>query len=253
MGTDEAVEVSSEAGDGTEQQLEGALRLAHSTCEVVFSRFADPNILPFLHVVLVFMYHLTFYPLGMAVVEKSFPWKLLSMLLNSLLLSYRDYDRIHSNDFPRPEKELPRPLPEDFAMRALLWVDRYFPNDWYSNDKIDDDERYFEVASMTDERKERILWVGVAIARHGQWLQYDESLHQFAVAAPFEKEIGTTLLDSELEDASNIGSMTLLSKTETETNGSKASEVTPVKDKEDRMDVDEESTPVKRTSNSQQA
>lgn len=168
--------------------MEQALLLAEGTHEKVLPRFADPNILPYVHVVLVFLFHLRERPSAMGLVDQAFPWKLLSMLLNSLLLSYRDYERIHHAQIPRPEKESPRPLPEDFAMKGLLWVDDYFPADWFANDKVDDDEKYFEVASMTDERKERILWLGVALAKSGKWLVYDERMHQFSVAAQFEKD-----------------------------------------------------------------
>lgn len=38
-----------------------------------------------------------------------------------------------SYTFPTP----PRPLPEDFALRGLLWVDKYFPADWFSTFKSD--------------------------------------------------------------------------------------------------------------------
>ncbi|KAK8095234.1 uncharacterized protein PG998_014458 [Apiospora kogelbergensis] len=85
------------------------------------------------------------------------------------------------------------PLPEDFALRGLLWTNGYFPSDWYSNDNIDDDEKYFEVASMADERIERILWLGVYIAQHEKWLFYDEKSHQFSVPSRFEQKIDTSM------------------------------------------------------------
>ncbi|KAF5707532.1 RNA polymerase II holoenzyme cyclin-like subunit [Fusarium mundagurra] len=52
------------------------------------------------------------------------------------------------NHFPLPEKDqLPRLLPEDFAMRGLLYTEDYLLNDWFRNDNIDEDEKYFELAS----------------------------------------------------------------------------------------------------------
>ncbi|KAK6840949.1 hypothetical protein PG987_001809 [Apiospora arundinis] len=93
----------------------------------------------------------------MSLLETTFTWKLVSALLNSFLHSYHEYERIQSDEFPRPVKQSPRPLPEYFALRGLVWADTYFPPDWFSNNKIDDDEKYFEVASMTDKRKERVL------------------------------------------------------------------------------------------------
>ncbi|KAI1872276.1 hypothetical protein JX265_001600 [Neoarthrinium moseri] len=203
--TDEATDTNMGELDQTPGKLfEQALHLAQGTYEVAFRRFADPNVLPFLHSILVFVRHLTFFPGAMAFIDKTFPWKLVSMLLNSLLLSYRDYDRIHNDNFPRPVKELPRPLPEDFAMKGLLWVDKYFPVDWFSNDKIDDDEKYFEVASMTDERKERILWLGCRIAKLGKWLTYDESIHQFGVVNEFEREVEPLSKDAEDVEMLNV-------------------------------------------------
>ncbi|KAK8863172.1 hypothetical protein PGQ11_009407 [Apiospora arundinis] len=169
--------------------LEQARILAEGTYVKVLSRVSDPNILPYLHSILVFHRYLAFYPLAMSLLEATFPWKLVSILLNSILLSYRGYERIQSSEFPRPVKQLPRPLPEDFALRGLLWAENYFPSDWFSNDNIDDDEKHFEVASMTDERKERILWLGVSIARHNKWLLYDEEFHRFSVPSQFEQDV----------------------------------------------------------------
>ncbi|XXH02323.1 hypothetical protein Hte_008696 [Hypoxylon texense] len=145
---------------------EGALKLFEGTCDIVLRRLGDPN-------------------------------------LNALLLSYREHHRIEDEQFPRQEKELaPRPLPEDFAMKGLLWVEKYFPLDWFSNDKIDDDEKYFEVASMTDHRKERILWLGCRIAKSRKWLTYDGTSHQFGVVPDYEKNIDSAGEDAEMVNSS---------------------------------------------------
>ncbi|KAI0476052.1 hypothetical protein GGR56DRAFT_665852 [Xylariaceae sp. FL0804] len=167
-----------------------ATHLSVGTYEVVFHRLGDPNVFPFLHVTVVFMSHLTKFPSAMARVQSTFPWKLMSLMLNSLLLSCQSYERIQSDSFPREAQDVPpRPLPEDFAMKGLLWTLDYFPDDWFSNEKVDEDEKFFEVASMTDERKERILWGACRIARSGRWLTYEEEAHRFGVASDYEKEI----------------------------------------------------------------
>ncbi|KAK8106664.1 methyltransferase domain-containing protein [Apiospora kogelbergensis] len=175
--------------------LEQARILAEGTYHKVLSRVSDPNILPYVHSILVFHRYLSSYPAAMSLLEATFPWKLVATLLNSLLSSYGEYERIQSNKFPRLAKQLPRPLPEDFALRGLLWADKYFPSDWFSNDMIDDEEKYSEVASMTDERKERILWLGVSIAQHGKWLLYDEKSHQFSVPPRFEQDVDEDMPD----------------------------------------------------------
>ncbi|KAI1839424.1 hypothetical protein JX266_014365, partial [Neoarthrinium moseri] len=187
--TEEATDIDVvESNQAPGETFERALHLSQETYKIVLRRFADPNVLPFFHTVLVFTYHLSFFPNAMATIDKTFPWKLVSLSLNSLLLSYRHYERIQSERFPWPEKDFQRPLPEDFAMKGLLWVEKYFPIDWFSNERIDD-EKYFEVASMTEERKERILWLGCRIAGVGRCLTYDESIHQFGVVPEFETEI----------------------------------------------------------------
>lgn len=170
------------------KELSDALKLANRTYNIVLRRFGDPNIIPYLHVTLVFIYHLTYYPEAMAYVAPEFPWKLTAVMLNVLMESFESYSRIESIHFPEPDKgkadeQLFRPLPEDYAMRGLLWVDRYFPEGWFSNDKIDDDEKYFELASMSEERRERILYLGCRIAARGEgkWLTYDSQSHQFDV------------------------------------------------------------------------
>jgi hypothetical protein len=59
-----------------------------------------------------------------------------------------------------------RPLPDDFAMRGFPWVEKYFPEGWFANEeKINDDEKYFELASMMEERRERVVGWGAASRR----------------------------------------------------------------------------------------
>ncbi|KAF3055113.1 hypothetical protein GL218_07547 [Daldinia childiae] len=218
---------------------EGALKLFGVTCDVVLRRLGDFNILPFLHVVLVFVFHLTHYPSALFFIENTFPWKLVSLQLNSLLLSYREHHRIHNEQFPRQDKETaPRPLPEDFAMKGLVWVDKYFPNDWFSNDKIDDDEKYFEVASMTGDRKERILWLGCRIAKFGKWLTYDETLHQFGVVSEYDTEIESITKDADMVlNVSEISESA--SRSSTFDSITTMGDATSDRDDEDMIDVDE--------------
>lgn len=229
------------ASVGDEQKLRTslgqALLLVQGTHEVVFHRVADPCVLPYVHVVLVFMDHLTFYPTAMSFVDSEFPWKLVSLFLNTLL-TYGDYPRIQSSQFPRPEKGLVRPLPEDFAMKGLLWVDKYFPNDWFSNEKIDDDEKYFEVASMTDERRERIIWLACRIAKHNKWLMFDETQHKFGVLPQFEKDIEITLQEAELTNLFDT-----VSRTSTTGTGEKTPSTLADKEDEEMMDIDDAEAP----------
>ncbi|KAK0632258.1 hypothetical protein B0T14DRAFT_559970 [Immersiella caudata] len=169
------------------------LDFSNKTHRVLFSRFGDPNILSYVHTVLAFLYHSTFYDEAMEVLAPEFPWKLLSLLLNTLLSSCQSYTRIESDDFPHPEKDdSPRPLPEDYAMRGLVWIANYYPKTWFDNDKIEDDEKGLEAASMGEERKVRVLYLGCRIARNKKWLRYDSNTHQFSVAPQFNIELEHT-------------------------------------------------------------
>ncbi|KAI0487570.1 hypothetical protein F4859DRAFT_501915 [Xylaria cf. heliscus] len=184
------------------KDFEHAVHLAIGTHEVVFRRQDDMNVLPYVHVVMVFMFFLTRLPNALHHLEHRFPWKLLSLLLNRLLDAC-DYDRIRSDDFPRESNDPPRPVPEDFALKGLLFVDQYYPLDWFSNEKIDDSEKYFEMASMTAVRKERILWLGYRIARSGIGLTYDHDSNQFGVFPKYEKEIEQISRDADMMNISD--------------------------------------------------
>ena len=166
-----------------------AARLSHNTCKIVFKRTSDPNVLTFVHITVVFVLFLTRHPEAMALIENEFPWELLSQLLNSLLQTCEDYERIASEEFPRPAKEKQQPLPEDYAMRRMGWADKYMPKDWFDSDKIDPEEHDIEKGFMTVERKERILWIAYRIAEHGKWLLYDEDLRRFQVAPEYQSKV----------------------------------------------------------------
>ena len=145
----------------------------NETLEIVLKRIGDPNVLPFIHVTLVFMHNMSRHPGVMSYLQMEFPWALLSTMLNTLLASYGAPTRIENVEFPKPEKDDVRPFPEDFAVRGLLWTENYFPKDHFSNEKIDEEEKYHELPSITAERKERILWLGCKLANRGFGLTYD--------------------------------------------------------------------------------
>jgi hypothetical protein len=57
------------------KQFPNSRKLFNATYDVVCRRFGDHNTLPFLHVTLVFIHHVTFFPEDMAHVASHFPWK----------------------------------------------------------------------------------------------------------------------------------------------------------------------------------
>ncbi|KAF4978766.1 hypothetical protein FZEAL_4911 [Fusarium zealandicum] len=166
-----------------------ALAFAVRIIETALRRWGDTNTLPFIHTTLVFINHLSRFPGAISHIEKAYPWKLTALMLNSLLVSCRHGYEVHTG-FRCPEKDdLPRPLPEDFAMRGLIYAEDYHPSDWFKNDKIDEDEKYFELPSMVEERKDRVLSLGCKIATPGTWLIWNEDSRQFSVPEKYNVEL----------------------------------------------------------------
>ena len=181
-------------GSGSDEaavkEFEDVLRFVNRIHDVILRRFGDHNVLTYVHTLLVFVYHNTFFPDAMTHLAPSFPWKLTALMLNTVIGSCHSYSRFESERFPKPEKDdAPRPLPEDYAMRGLLWAEKYYPAEWFTNDKIEDDEKGLEAASMGEERMVRVLYLGYRIARENKWLRYDEKEHQFSVSPEFDMEV----------------------------------------------------------------
>ncbi|KAF5696190.1 Telomerase-binding EST1A [Fusarium globosum] len=174
-----------------------ALDFATRAISRVLYRWGDTNTLPFLHSILVFMNHMTQHPAAISHLEDVYPWKLTSIMLNNLLLSCEAGYEIR-DQFRLPEKgQLPHPLPEDFAMRGLIYAEDYFPNGWFSNDKIDEDEKYFELPSVSEERKSRILSLGYRIASSGNWLLWNEKTRQFEVPEKYNVKINLDIAEEQ--------------------------------------------------------
>uniref|UniRef100_A0A0B7KMS7 DNA/RNA-binding domain-containing protein n=1 Tax=Bionectria ochroleuca TaxID=29856 RepID=A0A0B7KMS7_BIOOC len=151
--------------------------------KIVALRFGDPNTLPFLHTFLAFMWHISKFPTAMTHLEREFPWQLTATMLNQTFQSCGFEARMESEEFPGALKnDTPRPLPEDFAMRSLVYTEDYLPSQWFNDSKVEEDEKQLELASMVDQRKERLLWLGRRIASTGRWLTWDNISRQFGVA-----------------------------------------------------------------------
>lgn len=176
-----------EAGVDGDETFRQALEFSVRTYEIVLRRWGDKNTLSCIHTTLVFVEYLTRYPEAMSHVQDSYPWKLTSMMLNYLLKTAKTKPRMDGEQFPGPEKgEAPYPLPEDYAMRGLVYAEDFFPDGWFENDKIDDDDRYLEPASKTVERQERILWIGRRVAISGKWLTWDAANRRFGVSERYD-------------------------------------------------------------------
>jgi hypothetical protein len=184
-------------------------------CDAIISRrFGDPNVLPYLNVRLSFMKFIAGNEAAIDQVQDSFPWTLMESMLNSLSTNFQNHQRIESEEFPRPSD---RPLPEDWSLRGLLWTDKLFPSDWFTLNKVDDDEKTFEFASMTNQRKERVLWLGHHLAVSGKWLTYDKQSKQFSVTPEFRKEYPFYDASEDATLSGKEGPVSRLSSTESTT------------------------------------
>ena len=93
--------------------------------------------------------------------------------LNTLIGTYKTHYQMESEKFPEPEKGVGCPLPEDFMIRGLVWTSDYFPETWFSNAMVDDEERSLELASMAADRRERILWLAFQLSKVDTSLFYN--------------------------------------------------------------------------------
>ncbi|KAK2035739.1 hypothetical protein LZ31DRAFT_485986 [Colletotrichum somersetense] len=161
-----------------------AIELAAQTHDVVLRRSSDANVLPYLHVTLSFLHHMSKLKMAMGYIGVRMPWKLIMSVLNKLLEDCISADQIESDAFPR-HKKTSTPLSEDFAQRELLWVKDYYPEDWFTTMNYE----YHMVTEepwMMQERIHRCLWLGVRIASSEQWLTYDKLARKFGVRLEYD-------------------------------------------------------------------
>ncbi|PTB40374.1 hypothetical protein M441DRAFT_90630 [Trichoderma asperellum CBS 433.97] len=164
-----------------------SLSFAVQTLEIVIRRWGDMNILPFLHTQMVFLHHLSKFPSAIKFIEHKYPWRLIAIMLNYLKQSCKFKPCMDSKVFPGAEnQDHYRPLPEDYAMRGLIYTEEYFPVKWFAGEAVEEDEKYFEQALMVDSRKERILWIGKQISSLNKWLVWDEESAKFTVPEEFD-------------------------------------------------------------------
>jgi hypothetical protein len=141
--------------------FERSRHLHHKTLAVVLEQTGDPKVLPFVHVVLAFMRYISHSSCAMRLWGTRLPWLQLATMLNALMDHLSE--RVQHDEFPEPAGDNWSPFPEDYAMHGLLWTRGYFPEGWFMKE-VEDDERSIEQASMTSQRKERILWLAYHVA-----------------------------------------------------------------------------------------
>jgi hypothetical protein len=133
-------------------------------------------------------------------VEKEFPWKLTEVMLNYLYHACESEPRMDSDEFPSaPKSDQQRPLPEDYALRGLVFAEGIFPSTWFTENPVEEDEKQFELPSMTETRRERLLWLGRRIAASGRWLTWDSSVRRFGVTEDYAVDVEDISLETNSE------------------------------------------------------
>ena len=166
-----------------QQSLEAiwhACVITFGTLEVALRRVHDKAILPMVHSYLAMIWHFCRVKKAIMHIENSIPWAALVDYLNVHASAEIITSEITSPTFPKATNNaIGRPLPEDFVLRGQLWTDCYFPENWFADAGIDDEERVLELPSFHFCRLERVLWIAHNISSQRRWIWFDDLSHKF--------------------------------------------------------------------------
>lgn len=150
----------------TSSFLSKASELAFSSLSITLRRHGDKNVFPFVHCMFVFLWNLASIESIMRYVQEEVPWNDICSFLNTLAKQENMTPAVLDSDsFPKSGEKGERPLPEDFFMRGQLFALDYLHTGWCENNLVDEEERMLELPSMTATRVERLLWLGVRMAK----------------------------------------------------------------------------------------
>lgn len=180
-------------GVGEEKKFNKALRFFIGTLDTVIERAWDDNALPFLHTALVFLFHVSSSEAAMKRMEGEIPWKRIAQMMDIFMKKCEKAKfepQFHGDEIPPPHKgETKQRLPEDYAMRGVIWSEDVYPKYWFGGETQDEEEKYFNLPSMAMVRCERMLWLCKQMASTGNWLTWDDATNQFSVTSRYEKEV----------------------------------------------------------------
>ncbi|KAJ9630950.1 hypothetical protein H2203_001478 [Taxawa tesnikishii (nom. ined.)] len=163
-----------------------AADVTFSIFSVALRRIGDRNVLPHIHVLMVFVRSLSFLTdtAGTSIhgLLQGVPWVELAHFLNTLSRLEPINERVQSaglgGRFLRSDGDT-KPLPEDYLIRGMVWCQSYFEAGWF--DTQDDEEgRLLELTSTNSMRAERVLWLGIAMSTRLQYLVYNQDTKAFS-------------------------------------------------------------------------
>ncbi|KAL1999539.1 hypothetical protein VTN02DRAFT_4376 [Thermoascus thermophilus] len=163
--------------------------LAFSTLAIVLQRIGDKNVLPHVHISLAFLWSLALNPTSMKHIQTEVPWAQIAIFLNTLIRhDTTDFAKIESDAFPHSESGTMQQLPEDFLIRGQAWSQLYYPDRFFEESIVDEEERSIELPSIVVPRTHRCLWLGVRIATFKRWITYNYETKRFS-ATPLATEL----------------------------------------------------------------
>jgi len=149
--------------------MDNSLYLLTNTFALVLSRENDFNVLPHVHTILAFLwsiYNLTVGPAALITkVLNSIPWGKIVDFLNTFIKSEPIEDRVA--EAGRRGSFLhgaPKPLPEDYLLRGLVWCRGYFVSGWF-DEKHDEESRLLELPSTNKVRIDRVMRLSICLSQ----------------------------------------------------------------------------------------
>ena len=164
-----------------------ACTIAFGLLTVALRRPLDNHVFPMIHTYLVFIWHMCSIDGVMEHIEREIPWPEFVSWLTTHITPQIIKSTSQRKTFPKPEHPvIGRPLPEDFPTRGQPWAQKYYPEGWFDEAAVDDEERVLELASMAEPRLERIFWLAFGIVSYGRWISFDSDARRF-LETPYAK------------------------------------------------------------------
>ena len=143
-------------------------RLTYDILHAVLRLVGNVNVLPLIHVMLVFFWQLSLTPQGQAYIDRYLDFRLLTDYLNALVDKTEHNSQLAYLSFPSAVQGQDQPLPEDYLLRGQIYAQPVYPYSWFENATSDMDERSIEQDHMPKQRIHRVKWVAVQLSVSGK-------------------------------------------------------------------------------------
>ena len=170
--------------------------LTFSIFEIVLgeTNWERNHILPMVHVMLVFIWCISLIPEAIDRFEKAIPWAAICSYLNHLKMDESWRDMLWDDKtFPSTAGTTGRPPPEDYIIRGQVYTQQFFPETWFIDAKVDDEERMLEQSSHDAYRKIRVFWLAARICSIKRWIKFDKETQTFTITKYTTENLSSTL------------------------------------------------------------